>query len=288
MPLLSNPLQLFPMKSAMPETTEDAEVKSVLATLKRDGFCVMKQLIPATEVAAVRESVVKSVKQHTDTPYPLGHVSGFLRVDQSYAPYLANPRLLAVVDQLFGEFARISFVTGSVNSPGIKRGNVHADWPYNQSARARVRAPYPDVLMNLVTMWMLTDYTVENGGTIVLPGSHKRNNSPRPGGEQDPDATYEGEVQLVGKAGDVGLFDARTWHAIAPNISQQDRIGFIVRYAPWWINLQPLRPGSRDRKQMNDDTQGNDSKVEPVPHSIYQRLPEALKPLIYHMVDESA
>ena len=236
----------------------------------------------------MRESVRKTVLRHSDTPAPLGHVSGFLRVDQSYAPYLANPRLMAVVDQLFGEFFRISVLTGSVNSPGIKRGEVHADWPYNQNARARVRAPYPDVLMNLVTMWMLTDYTVENGGTVVIPGSHRRNHSPQHGGRLDPMGRYEGEVQLVGKAGDVGLFDARTWHAIAPNVSDQDRVGFIVRYAPWWLNLQPLRPGSRDRRQMNDATGGNDGKVEPVPLSVYRKLPAAVQALVYHMVDESS
>jgi hypothetical protein len=276
-----------PPQTTIPSAVDSAEVAESLSILKRDGYCVMKGIIPADAVGAVRESVRKSVHQHSDTPAPLGHVSGFLRVDQSYAPYLADLRLMAVVDRLFGEFFRISFVTGSLNAPGIKRGPVHADWPYNQNAKARVRAPYPDVLMNLVTMWMLTDYTVENGGTLVIPGSHKRDHSPQDRSRVDPNAKYEGEVQLVGKAGDVGLFDARTWHAIAPNVSDHERVGFIVRYAPWWINLQPLRPGSRDRRQINDATGGDDSKVEPVPLSVYERLPENLKPLVYHMVDES-
>ncbi len=271
-----------PAPVATPETTE------ILSTLDRDGYAVIKGIIPAAEVGAVRDSVRASVLRHSDTPPPLGHVSGFLRIDQSYAPYIAHPRLLAVADQLFGEFFRISVLTGSLNAPGIKRGEIHADWPYNQNARARVRAPYPDVLLNLVTMWMLTDYTIENGGTIVIPGSHKRNSSPQHGTSSDPWARYAGEVQLQGKAGDVGLFDARTWHAIAPNVSTQDRVGFIVRYAPWWVNLQPLRPGSRDRHQINDVTGGNDGKVEPVPLSIYRTLPPGVQTLVYHMVDENS
>lgn len=264
------------------------EPADIIATLKRDGFCVLKAVIPPAEIPAVCKSAADSVRQHTSLPLPQGYVTGFLRVNQSIAPYLAHPRLMAVVDRLFGEFPRISMLTGTINGRGIKRGPVHADWPYNQDKKARVRAPYPDVIMNLVTMWMLTDYTVENGGTIVLPGSHQRDFSPQTGSAYDPMATYEGEVQLQGKAGDVGLFDARTWHAVAPNRSAGDRVGVIVRYAPWWLNLQPLRPGTRDRRQIVEANDGHDAKVDPVPLSIFNQLPENMKPLVYHMVDESA
>jgi len=270
-----------PAPIATPETEWD------LGVLARDGYCLMKGVIPADEVGAVRESVGDTVRKHSSLPPPQGYVTGFLRLNQSYAPYLAHPRLMAVMDRLFGEFFRISVLTGTINAPGIKRGKMHADWPYNQNGRARVRAPYPDFMMNMVTMWMMTDYTVENGGTIVIPGSHKRDHSPREGSDVDPMAKYPGEVQLVGKAGDVGLFDARTWHAIAPNVSDRERIGFIVRYAPWWLNLQPLRPGTRDRRQIVDANDGSDSKVEPVPFSVYRNLPESAKALVYHMVDEN-
>ncbi len=271
------------MKSA----ESSPEVLEVLATLQRDGYCLMKGLIPSHEIVAVRESVGNSVRKHTSLPMPQGYVTGFLRHDQSIAPYLANPRLLAVLDRLFGDYPRISMLTGTINGPGIKRGDVHADWPFNQNSKARIRAPYPDIVMNLVTMWMMTDYTIENGGTMVIPGSHKRDYAPRHGTEHDPKAKYEGEVQLQGKAGDVGLFDARTWHAIAPNVTQEERIGVIVRYAPWWLNLQTLRPGTPDHRQIVEANKGHDSRVEPVPRSIYDRLPESAKPLVFHMIDES-
>ncbi|MSU37304.1 MAG: hypothetical protein EXS36_19850 [Pedosphaera sp.] len=276
------------MPSALSTCVEHDEVADTLATLKSDGFCVMKGVIPADEVGAVRDSVEKTVRKHTMLPLPKGFVTGLLRLDQSIAPYLANPRLMAVVDRLFGENARISMLSGALNGPGIKRGDVHADWPFNQNSKARIRAPYPDVLVNLVTMWMLTDYTVENGGTIVIPGSHKLNYAPKHGSQYDPKAAYEGEVQLVGKAGDVGLFDARTWHAIAPSTASTPRVGVIVRYAPWWLNLQTLHPGTRDYKQIVEANQGGDSTVEPVPLSIFKNLPEGAKTLVYHMVDENS
>ncbi|MBL9213881.1 MAG: phytanoyl-CoA dioxygenase family protein [Opitutaceae bacterium] len=272
----------------LPPAPKTAETAATLATLERDGFAVMKSIIPPNEVGAVRDSVAACVRQNSSLPPPQGYCTGFLRMNQSIAPYVTSPRLMAVIESLFGEFYRISHVTGTINAKGIKRANMHADWPYNQDAKARIQAPYPDVLMNMVTMWMLTDYTVENGGTIVIPGSHKRHEAPRKGTKLDPMATYPGEVQLQGKAGDVGLFDARTWHAIAPNISNEDRVGVIIRFTPWWLNLQPSRPGTRDRQQIVEANSGGDSKVEALPRSAYETLPESLKPLVFHLVDEAS
>jgi ectoine hydroxylase-related dioxygenase (phytanoyl-CoA dioxygenase family) len=212
-------------------------------------------------------------------------VTGFLRVNQEIAPYLAHPRIMALVDTLFGRYARISSLTGVINGPGIQRGAIHADWPYNQQHQSRIQAPYPDLIVNLVTMWMMSDFTCDNGGTIVVPGSHRRHVSP-PGGGLDPSAVYEGEVQLVGRGGDVGVFDARTWHAIAPNVSDQERVAVIVRYAPWWLNLGPLRPGTQERRFIVERQKGTDSQVEWLPAAIHDRLPPDVQPLLYSMVEQ--
>jgi len=258
---------------------------TTLEILNRDGFCVVEQVIPRDEVEVVRNSVAASVRKHSSLPPPQGYVTGFLRVNQAMAPYLAHPKIMRIVKVLFGDHARISMLTGAINAPGIKRGWMHADWPYNQKNRSHVQAPYPDIVMNLVTMWMLSDYTIENGGTVVLPGSHREDRSPGIDKDLDPDGHYDGEVQLQGSAGDVGVFDARTWHAIAPNTGDSERVGVIARYAPWWLNLNPLVPGTRDRRQIVEDHGGTDPKVEKLSESIYNRLPEAVQPLVYHMVE---
>jgi hypothetical protein len=142
--------------------------------------------------------------------------------------------------------------------------------------------------MNLVTIWMLNDFSAENGGTLYLPGSHLRSDSPRRGGGPvDPSELLPGERQLLGRAGDVGVFDARTWHAVAPNQTESERVAVIVRYAPWWLNLNPLRPGTRDRFQIVESAGAADIQVEPITPAVYDRLPLELQPLVYHMVEES-
>ena len=266
----------------------DPETKARLEVLARNGCCLLEGIIPADQVGPVRASVSETVRRHTKLPFPTGYVTGLLRLDQSIAPYVADPRILSVVRVLFGEHARISMFTGTINGPGLPRGEWHADWPFNQGHRSHVSAPYPDVVMNLVTIWMLTDFTVENGATLYLPGSHLEHDSPHPGGGPlDPLAVLPDERQLVGRAGDVGVFDARTWHAVSPNRTAEERVAVVVRYAPWWLNLNPLRPGTRDRFQIVESAGAVDITVEPIPAAVYERLPAELQPLVYHMVETS-
>jgi len=265
------------------------ETADILEKLETDGFAVMQGVMPSDQIGAVRDSITQTVEKHSSTPPPNGVVTGLLRHDLSMASYLTHPRFMGMMTGLFGEHFKISFITGLVNNAGVKRGPMHADWPYNQNAAARVNTPYPDVVMTMVTMWMLSDYTIDNGGTHLIPGSHKRDYAPRFGSNYEPIRTYKDEVQLQGKAGDVGIFDARTWHATAENTTSDPRIGVLIRYCPWWLNLKPLCPGSRERAMIvEDNSDGLTAKVEPIPLSVFETLPENIKPLLAHMVDESS
>jgi ectoine hydroxylase-related dioxygenase (phytanoyl-CoA dioxygenase family) len=102
-----------------------------------------------------------------------------LRFNQALVPYVASEKILGLVNSFFGPHARISMCTGMVNGPGIPRGDLHSDWPYNQSGAAHIPAPYPDCVLHIVTMWMLSDFTEAGGGTVVVPGSHRQAVHPR-------------------------------------------------------------------------------------------------------------
>src|SRR5215467_11737394 len=52
------------------------------------------------------------------------------------------------------------------------------------------------------SVWMLDDFTTENGAIRMIPGSHRWNQRPQEV-LTDPAAPYPGEVLLVGKAGTV-------------------------------------------------------------------------------------
>ena len=202
--------------------------------IRHDGFTLLPGVIPAAEVAAVRDSVVEAqgrrraeseamlasirAKGHRVSVTGVDSLRGVINETQLFAPYLTDERLFGICRAFFGGHVRITTTDCVINRPGCGRGYWHADWPYNQTNASHIPAPYPDALLHLSTIWMLTDFTAENGGTLLVPGSHRFGTNPTAGTLTgvDPDAPYPTETHAVGTAGSVLAYDSRLWHAVPP------------------------------------------------------------------------
>ena len=75
-------------------------VKSALLHLEINGWCVVEDVIPEDKVGAIRESVEKTVEAHgTYTGVEgVGTRKGLLAFNQSFAPYLADKRVLGIAE----------------------------------------------------------------------------------------------------------------------------------------------------------------------------------------------
>ena len=213
------------------------DIPTAIRYLHINGWCLLEGIIPAEEVALVRKSVEVTVEEHQNKAAPdgIGHLPGLIRFDQSLAPYLADKRILEIVETLIGEHLRISFTTAQINFPGNERQEWHADWPFNQRTAGHVPAPYPDAVMHVTSLWMLSSFTKENGGTLIVPGSHRANSNPSGPNGIDPCSPYPTEMQVTGSAGSVVVFDSRLWHAAAPNYSQRQR---TMELLALWAQIQ--------------------------------------------------
>ena len=288
----------------------DLTVERIVEHLKLDGYCIIPEVIPYDKVGAIAESLsqtaleqgrrhgldVKIAQQVSSGPkagdpnsYGYGPTYGLLNLNQSFAPYLADDRIVATLKAFWGPYVRITWIKGEFSPPGRHRGGWHADQPFNQGGTVRVFAPYGDAVIQLSSVWMLSEFTEENGGTLVVPGSHRANNNPTGGNGIDRMRPYPTEKQAIGKAGDVLLFDSRTWHAPAANSTDQPRLGLAVRYAPWWLNLDYLMPpGSPEKERLAEEVglpvaELSDGEPTLTP-SIFEALPEKVKPLLRHWV----
>ena len=105
---------------------------------------------------------------------------------------------------------------------------------------------------------------------------------PLPGFETD--SPYPTEVQATGKAGSVLLYDSRLWHAVAPNQSDRPRVAILVRYAPWWLNLNPTMMGHPEHEMMVVEREGKNYENPPIDRNVYESLPEDVKSLYRHFV----
>ena len=275
-----------------------------LRCVREDGFCIVEDIIPEDKIDEVHDSVVQAQASHHERAEAelartrtrghrigtqgVGTLKQIINETQAFSPYLADRRILDIVEALFGPHARISCTDCGINYPGNARGYLHADWPYNATNAANIPAPYPDTPLHLSTIWMLSPFSCQTGGTIVVPRSHRINNNPAAGdmSDIDCDSPYPGEIQVTGRAGSVLLMDSRLWHAVAPNRSDQPRVALIIRYAPWWLNLNPTMVGTSEHSSMVVETGGKDYERVPVRAEVYESLPSDVKPLLRHWVSE--
>ena len=262
------------------------DIDKTLLQLQIDGFCVVEGVIPSDQVGSARAEAEAATKAEgvSRTYQGLHSARGVLDSVPSFLPYLADRRVLGLAESWFGSQVRISFTNTLVNSPGNERGGWHADWPYNQEKAAHIAAPYADFPVQLSTLWMLSDFTPENGATWIVPGSHRTTDNPTGTLCVDRFESYPTEIQATGPSGSVLLFDSRLWHSSASNNSDGLRVGMVVRYAPWWLDLEVLMPGSDMRQHMVEESGLTENEVPPVPPAVYESLPEKVKPLYRHWV----
>lgn len=255
--------------------------------LALSGFTVVEEVIPRAEVGAIRASAQRTVEDTSGySDRGVGFLAGVLNHDRSVVPYLMDKRLMGTIEATLGEYVHMSFASIIINAPHNPRGGWHSDWPFNQKNAGHVPSPYPDAVMHLTTLWMLSPFSVETGGTLVVPGSHRSSHNPTGDNGFDPMVPLPSETNAHGEAGDVLLFDSRLWHATAQNTTPDPRVAMAIRFAPWWLNVDVLRPGTEKRAQMVDEPNAKENAVPALRRDVYEQLPPDVQQLLRHTVED--
>ena len=169
------------------------------------GFCILEGAIPPGALPALRQSAEATAKRHDGWHYemypeedvPAGrntvsqylwHVGGVLRHDQSFAPHVASPPVMALMEQAFDTSRAkllITFTTLQVNRPGMDlSGKGAGGWHSDGYLESEEPYPVPDDALprpgHINCLFFLSDFTVANGGTWMIPKSHRLPESATP------------------------------------------------------------------------------------------------------------
>ena len=116
--------------------------------------------------------------------------------------------------------------TGNAIGPGAPGGGAHSDQIYMPSD-----TPWA-VLCNVI--YMLDDFTEDNGATLVVPGSHRRSID-----ELDGEAFAASAVSALGRAGSALVMESRIWHSIGVNRTTDNvRHGILTAYCKPFLRTQ--------------------------------------------------
>jgi ectoine hydroxylase-related dioxygenase (phytanoyl-CoA dioxygenase family) len=137
-----------------------------------------------------------------------------------------NPIVLGVVGQFLGHTTTFQLHLTQIISigPGETQQKLHRD------QMAFDFFPFPaDYHVQCNTMWALTDFTVENGGTHVLPGSSS---------VPDDEGLAMPGAQVEMRRGSVLFYDGKVFHGGGANRSDGPRQGVNITYAVGWVRQE--------------------------------------------------
>jgi ectoine hydroxylase-related dioxygenase (phytanoyl-CoA dioxygenase family) len=81
-------------------------------------------------------------------------------------------------------------------------------------------------------LWMLDDFTADNGPLRVVPGTHRSGRHPREA-LSDPQGPHPDEVLVTGCAGDVVVMNGHLWHGGLANRTAGRRLALHAFYCRW-------------------------------------------------------
>src|SRR5579859_1967297 len=202
--------------------------------LDRDGFVILPGVLDAAEIAAMNarlDEVIDVARELCGldprrNPYP--RYAAF-EDDEIVIKDLANrgpefdvafshPRVLAAIQHVLGSNLKVSYLHMRQPTAGSGHQDLHLD-------------TYEDPSVHPVhyfcnSIWMLDDFTEDNGPTRFVPGSQHAGVDPGTA-MGDAYAEHPDQVLATGAAGSVIVFDGHVWHGGTSNRSGTRRRGLF-------------------------------------------------------------
>jgi ectoine hydroxylase-related dioxygenase (phytanoyl-CoA dioxygenase family) len=189
-------------------------------TLDRDGYLPLPGILPPAQVEALRTRLAellaeegteagKEVHQEPGTD----RLSDLVNKGEVFEVCFTHPRVLAAIAHVLQGDLKLSSLNARAALPGQGLQGLHADW----------KGPVPPGEYQVCnSIWLLDDFTAENGATRVVPGSNRSGKMPRDEME-DVSAPHPNEQVLIAPAGTVVVFNSHTWHGGTLNRTDRPR-----------------------------------------------------------------
>lgn len=217
------------------------------STLDQRGYVLLGCLLSPIQVEAIRARLQALLEEegeragaelhdspHIRHPKEEGadRLADLVNKDALFDVFYTHPRVLAGVAHVLGTDIKLSSLNYRAAKPGHGQQKLHADWH---------EAVSPDAYQVCNTIWLLDDFTAQNGATRLVPGTHRSGRLPQDV-LADPEAPHPDEVLLEAPAGTVVVFNSHVWHGGTMNRTTLPRRAvhsyFCRRHQPQQIDQQ--------------------------------------------------
>jgi len=205
---------------------------TVAATVEEHGYAVVTGLLETDACEALVDEVQRVEREH-DVPFGKNDFEGFhtrrifnlIARGPAFRELVLHPRMGEIAEAILGDGFLLSGTTSMHLHPGETPQLLHAD-----DGMISLPRPHPATL--LTTLWSLSPFTEANGGTRVVPGSHRLESMPKPGETID-------SIGVAMPAGSAVVLHGSTWHGGGANdTAEEERFGLSIQFVAGWCRQQ--------------------------------------------------
>jgi ectoine hydroxylase-related dioxygenase (phytanoyl-CoA dioxygenase family) len=184
-----------------------------LQTFEEKGYAVIENALSETELKTLRSAFDEVIAREKEIGTKRGwqqnvYVATYNMPQKhpSFLPLLEHPVLTTWMTSILGP----NFVVSNYNAHGMSPGGTEQGLHIDQDEST------PGIALFAQGLFTLDDFTIENGCTRVVPGSHKRR---WPGSDyENQRAQIEAQtVRIEGAAGSFISWHGGLWHAGSAN-----------------------------------------------------------------------
>ena len=233
---------------------------AILSSLNHHGYCILENYIPTPITSTLQQEFTKIL---ASTPTGRNRFEGaftkraynLFNKTRAFDNLVTDPFLLNIIEEILqSEHYLLSSTVGiSIGSNSDKQP------PHRDDGKYPINRPHNELVMNMIVA--IDDFTEENGGTVLYPGSHKwiyqgendyvtRNVIPNEleltpihKNEQSihdtiPQLKMNSSISCVMPAGSIMLYRGSLLHGGGANSSVQPRCGVLIEFIQAWLRPQ--------------------------------------------------
>ena len=207
--------------------------------INNDGYAVIPNLISAAECDFYKDLAEQDYRNYANlycnsnaTKGEQANKTGEKVVFNLHNKHLSwfklfeHPKILSILDVILKEGAYN-------NDEPYYLNNISARCPLKgypgQQLHLDSRLPGVNYCITANVIWLLDDFTLENGATRVVPRSHNWKEYASDG------LMHEDEVRIIGQKGSALIFNANLWHGGAENKTEMTRWCLALGYSRWFV-----------------------------------------------------
>ena len=200
-----------------------------------NGFIILKDILPIETVIEIKKrvSILATFEKDTGNAhfydpgygrnYTAQRIWNLIDKDDIFLKIIGNKVIHSYLEKIFERQTThqtyyLSSFQAHIVGPGSAPQKLHVDTPIPEE--------FPRWILKANTIWVIDEFTTNNGATEVLPGSHKLLTKP-----SATHAHVPGLIKITAKPGSVILTHGTLWHRSSANHSDQRRTSLLGSFA---------------------------------------------------------